>query len=230
MFLIQTTRAGAVLAVVGCASSASGGFTTIAPPFDGEVGHEAILESAFGGDFVASGLDFSNGTITATRVDDDDNQLFEIPVFDAEVEAVFASLDQTFGYLPGPSGGDFVTIFDVVGKAFNVTGSVEGLTIADQPFRFARRGANGIDSSLDADNGGLDKLVTYEITGLDTDADVTLLFFEDLLGTVKDDDFQDLVVKVTARPGTPRPIPNPAALGAGLVMLGALMLRRRRTA
>lgn len=220
----QAMMAGAGCVTIGAAGSAGAGFTTIAPPFIGEVGHEQVLESVFGGDFVASGLDFTNGTVTATRVNDDDNQLFTIPVLDAEAEAVFASLDQTFGYLPGPSGGDFVTIFDVSGQDFAVTGSVSGLTIEDQPFRFARMGVNGVDSSLDADNGGLDKLVTYEIGGLDTDGAVTLLFFEDILGTAADDDFQDLVVKVTARP-----IPTPAAFGAGVVLLGALTLRRRRT-
>ncbi|MEM6552801.1 MAG: hypothetical protein AAF750_11835 [Planctomycetota bacterium] len=225
MFWRQATAMGVGLVVMGSASMASAGFTAIAPPFAGEVGHEEILESTFGGDFVASGLDFTNGTVTATRVDDDDNQLFVIPVFDAEAEAVFAALDQTFGYLPGPAGGEFVTIFDVGGREFDVTGAVSGLTIDNQPFRFARMGVNGLDSSLDADNGGLDKLVTYEITGLDTDAAVTMLFFEDILGTAADDDFQDLVVKVTARP-----IPNPAAFGAGLALLAALALRRRRAA
>ncbi|MEM6393974.1 MAG: hypothetical protein AAF797_14485 [Planctomycetota bacterium] len=225
MFWRKAMAAGAGLAVLGSASMAHAGFTTIAPPFPGEALHEEIFQETFGGDFMQVGLDFTNGTITATRVSDDDNQLFVIPVIDAEVEAVFASLDQTFGYLPGPSGGDFVTIFEVDGNAFDVTGSVSGLTIEDQPFRFARMGINGLDSSLEADNGGLDKLVTYEITGLDTDDTVTMLFFEDILGTSADDDFQDLVVKVTARP-----IPNPAAFGAGVVLLGALVLRRRRSA
>ncbi len=45
------------------------GFTTITP--SKEPGHASILGDIYGGTFTASGLDFSNGSITATRVDDD---------------------------------------------------------------------------------------------------------------------------------------------------------------
>lgn len=57
------------------AASAQAGFSAVNDnPY--ERSHEQILEDVYGGNFVMSGNDFTNGTVTATRVDDSNDKTF----------------------------------------------------------------------------------------------------------------------------------------------------------
>ena len=60
------------LAIAGSfalAESARAGFTAVsAPTSSGEIGHADIFNGIYGGSFSAGGLNFSNGSITATRI------------------------------------------------------------------------------------------------------------------------------------------------------------------
>ncbi len=114
----------------------------------------------------------------------------------------------------------------------------------------AQNAASGVTANSDAaNNAGRDRMITFDITGLDTlfvsslgfggqDIDLTalpalgagkgtfLLFFE----TGSDDDFQDLVV-LAHNVGFGRNIPIiplPSAAGLGFLGLAGLAARRRR--
>lgn len=217
--------AAAALALV--TNSAEAASTTVNPPQYGEASHADIFSQVYGGTFVADGLNFTNGTITAKRVDDNKDKHFTtVSGFTASVKAVFAQLTQQFGVIKGESGGSFEQLLSVTNKGYNATGDV-GLTNIDGLFRFARSGNGGVlASSNPLDNvDGYDHLVTYQITGLDR-MPVLVLFFEDLRFGQSDWDYNDLVVEVTGA----QVVPTPAAFGAGLTMLATGLLRRRRKA
>ncbi len=218
----------AILAATGAllAGQASADFTTVnPPPTAGELGLADILSGVYGGTFVASGNDFTNGTVSAIRVNDDLDQLFPTNTYSASAKAVYADFGQRFGYLPGADGSTYVNLFDVDGDGFAVTGAASDVDI-DGPFRFARNGDLGLVATSDpADNpDAADHLVTYLIDGLDTTDSVAILAFEDRVAF--DFDFNDLVVEVTTPGATV--IPSPAALGGGLMLLTGLVARRRR--
>ncbi len=218
-----------VAAVMGLGlSQARAATTTVQPPAAGEDSHEQIFEQHYGGDFLQVGNNFTNGTITANRIDDDNDQIWNIDhAVDAQVQAVFADLNQKFGYIPGDSGtlGDFVQLFNVTGDetdGYTVNGKAR--VKIDGDFKWARRGGNGTASSKNTDNpDDIDHLVSYEITGLDAPEPVYMLFFEDLYQSNNqyDSDFNDLVVEVAS-------VPTPGAFGAGLALLGVAGLVRRR--
>jgi len=60
-----------VLPLIGGASVAHAGFTTVGAPHGKELSHADILGQLYGGDFVPSGLGFTNGGLVFDRVDDD---------------------------------------------------------------------------------------------------------------------------------------------------------------
>ncbi len=224
----MTAFAVAAAALGFGASQAMASTTTVQPPAAGEDSHEQIFENVYGGDFVQAGNDFTNGTITATRIDDDNDQIWNLTkAVNTHARAVFASLNQTFGYIPGADGtlGDFVKLFDVTGTGTN------GYTVGGQAqveltgdFKWARQGSNGTASSENADNpDSIDHLVSYEISGIDAPKPIFMLFFEDLYQNngEYDADYNDLVVEVAS-------VPTPGAFGAGLALLGVAGLVRRR--
>src|SRR5687768_4021916 len=66
-----TTSITALLCVLSFAPAALAGFTTIGPPHPGEDSHQQILNQVYGGSFSPVGsVNFSNGLITANRVQD----------------------------------------------------------------------------------------------------------------------------------------------------------------
>lgn len=207
-------------------TSAFADFTTIKAPSSNEAGFNAILSSVYGGSFVKTDYDYSNGTIKAVRVDDADDKLFPSGSYIATAKAVFAAYSQSFGYLAGASGGSYVNLFDVTGSKFNVTGSAN-LEI-DEAVRFARNGSMGVLASSDPSDNlkNADHLVTYRIEGLGGNENVYLLGFEDKSGG--DFDYNDLVVELRSVSTPITAIPSPAAFGAGLMLLGGLVARRRR--
>lgn len=227
--LIRTR--GFMAAVVAATAIGLGGgaanaetYTDIGDPWPGEDSHQQILDNFYGGNFelLDDGVSYSNDTLTAQRVSDEQDQVWDLDLpVDIRTAAIFADYDQSLGYLPGSSGptGDYVNLFDADGEEYDVVGSAAGVDLTDGAFRWARRGHDGVVSSLETDNlNDADHMVTYRIEGHGQLEPVHLLFFED---TFRDFDFQDLVVEVAA-------VPSPAAVGPGLALLGMLGLIRRR--
>ena len=233
----QTTAfalTGLILSGGLLASPAMAEFTPVSPPGLHTKSHEAIFENFYGGDFVQTGgnlLSFTNGSITATRVDDDDDQTFTLGTFNAIEIASFAALSQTFGYKPGEAGtgGMLIELLDVAGGENDDPANITvGPVMTEGPIRFVRSGANGMTgSSAPSENaGGADRLVTYAISGPGISDPTFGLFFEDRKPGGSDEDFNDLVVIVSADPFTV--VPTPSAAFAGLGLLGLVGLRRRR--
>jgi hypothetical protein len=245
--------------VAGGSVSAYAGFTTINPPFyDNEATPLQLMQSLYapsGPTFTKVGENYTNGTITATRLQDfadiiliSDNpaanaiattggnlngvdQLWQANFSAATAKAVFGTFGQEFGYFDGSSGGTYHSLFTSSGWGFGITG---GATITDnsltnQIIRWARGGDNGIFTSMQTDNpDGRDHMVTFRIDGLNNGVSTFLLMFEDKLPgqPVDDFDYNDLVVQIIASPVS---VPEPGT--ASLLVfgtLGALAARRRR--
>jgi len=223
---------------------ADAGFTKINKPWAGEPSQQQVLAHLYGGTFVASGVDFSNGTVTATRVDDAPAGYWRLKIDSVTTVGRFTRNSETFGLVTGASGGSFKPLFTVKGRNFNVTGSItnngsNGLPPAGSTYRLERSGGDGVALSLPKDNGGVDHLISYIISGSTITKPTSLLFFEDNSGGKPDFDFNDLVVKVTtaavtAPPSSTAAIPVPlamtmGALGMAMLVAGGVFRRVRQT-
>ena len=225
---------GSLLAALGLslgAAEAQAGFTTINPPRGEEKTQEEILEHVYGGDFIASALNFSNGTISASRIEDTDtgltDQIWSDAVVSATAEAVFAKYGQSFGYLAGTDDSTYTNLFDVAGKGFDAAGSAT-VDLSNQTWRWARNGETGVRSSQDSDNrNDRDHLTTYEIAGLDDGATTWLLFWEDK-AINSDRDFNDLVVELKTASATPLPLPPAAWMGLSTLLGGGIVSQLRK--
>lgn len=221
------------------AGKAMAGFTTVnAPVIAGELNHELILEGIYGGDFAAAGLNYTNGVVTATRMDDfgiggllnlalgapgsADDMVWNDGIAAAAAAARYAAFDQKFGYFDGAAGGAFTEIFDTSGSGFAVSGS--GLVdFAGGTWRWGRSGGPNLHSSLESENADqVDHMVTYQITGAGGET-TWLLFFEDKnVGDEHADfDYNDLVVEVRA-------VPTPLAASMGILGFAGVCGRRGR--
>jgi hypothetical protein len=223
--------------------AAFAGFTPIGPPHPGEDSHAQILSHIYGGTFSPVGsLNFSNGLVTANRVEDfiveegnptggedASDQTWRAQFTNAVAEARFAAFSQEFGYFQGSTGGSYIPLFPVVGEGYGVTGEAVIPLLANQLLRWGRNGDNGIFSSKIADNtDNRDHMVTYQIfdeqgtAGGGQGIFRWLVLWEDIRDNepFEDWDFNDLAVEITA-------VPEPTSVAAlGLVSL--LVLRRRR--
>lgn len=207
------------------ASQAQAGFTTINPARPSEDGIAKILSTVYGGTFSANGLNFSNGSITATRIDDDLDKSFTTEgKISARAIALFSKMPQNFGYWAGAdAGGTYTKLFDATGTQYALTGEVTDVTVA-AALRFGRGGNTALYSSNPED--GTDTLkrdhqVTYKLTGPTFGEGTILAFFEDDDRTgpnTADFDFQDLVVEIRGISGG-TVIPLPAAVLPGLLTL-----------
>ena len=212
---MQKKNLFAMVVMAGAASmgatQAEAALTTVLPPVHGnEDTHEEIINTLYG------------AGVTATRIDDNDDQVWS-GSYDATAKAIFAKQSQVFGT---QGEGGFSEVFAANGYGYNVTGtgvlSGDSLELA----RKANAAAKTTISSVNANNKqSLDKLVSYVLTGEGFNTPTYLLFWEDIRGIEADGDFQDLVVELRSSGATI--IPTPAAFGAGLVMLGGALLRRR---
>ncbi|HVT91096.1 MAG TPA: DUF4114 domain-containing protein [Tepidisphaeraceae bacterium] len=220
----------------------------------GEDGHQAILSRVYGGTFVPTSPgsnDFTNGTITAYRVEDsynaildgpnppsplspnydigNDDQLWTADFHSASAKAIFGDYHQEFGYYDGASGGTYHSLFQESGYGYDVNGhaSLDGLP--DGPIRWARGGEGRIFTSQASDNpDGVDHLITYRIVGLNNDKLTWLLLWEDLLpGEHPDYDYQDNVIQITACGGPPiaPSVPEPGSIA--LIVVAGLGLMRK---
>lgn len=236
------------------AQSAAASLTQVHTPHTGELGHVDILNhiygsmgGAFDGSAGHGAASYTNGTITATRIDDlsgggpgsllhlvfgspglpHTDQYWVDGIAQATAEAKFANFSQEFGY---DDGSGYTSLFNVAVNGptgFDVSGSGSVQFAHGVPWTWARAGTGNTYYSADALNpDGLDHLVTYQVAGLNTTDTVWLLFWEDLpgiLGQGSDRDFNDLVVEIRAQVV---PLPGTALLalaGGGLVT----MFRRR---
>lgn len=215
------------------ARGARAGHTVINPCiYDSESEQAGILSHVYGGSFVANGLNYSNGALTATRLSDfgaiDADQCWKGELLSVRALARFGGFEQSLGLFDGESGGVLQNLFHVSGSGFNVNGSAANLNLGGKAFRFARAGEGDMFTSLDTDNlVGSDQMVTYHLTG--NGLNKYVLFFEDASAAQNSDrDFNDLVVEIDG--ASPHAIPLPPAFWSGLAMLvtGGLWNARSR--
>lgn len=210
------------------ASNAQAGFTTIGAPNYGKPGEASlseILSNSYGGTFTANGLDLTNGSITAKRVNDSTDQTFHGGITSATTLGTFAQYSQGLAYT---SGGSTTQLFTVSGKGFAATGSTGAVDLPSS-YSFVRTGgASGIkgtdESSKDSANvDGKDHLVTYLLTGSGVTGPTYVLFWEDKTKQQHSDfDFNDLAVEVKST--SPIIVPLPAAAWSGLATLAGAAL------
>ncbi len=145
-----------------------------------------------------------------------------------EVQAKWAAYTQTFGYLPGSTGGTFQPLFVVCGNGYfggkpsaTIPKAVSGLI-----FRFADDPSGApLWSSQATDNlDGRDHMRTFLITK-GPSAGNFVIAWEDL-PCLGDRDFQDLVVEVHGVTQVPEPSMLAVLTPAGAVI--ALARGRRR--
>ncbi len=177
----------------------------------------------------------SNLVLASSTIASSNDQIFEDGVVVSLAQARYAGFEQSFGYVPGASGGSFNSLFSVTGSGFAVTGS-SNQTISNL-FRFARRGTsgnpNGGDTwtSREADNNDTrpDHMISFLFSnevGSRFIPNSLALFFDDQRGASADRDFNDLVVEVQVNV-----VPLPTAALASVAGLGGMaFIRRRRMA
>ncbi|MCX5671546.1 MAG: hypothetical protein NTU94_09545 [Planctomycetota bacterium] len=242
------------------AATARADMTTVGS--SGETNFVQILNHIYGGSFVGAsfgGPSYTNGSVTATRVDDfviqgsnrvpgsnvdvvtggpglpTTDQVWDDGFTSAVAEARFAGYSQKFGYFEGASGVSYTPLFDVTGSDFDVTGSA-ALDMTGHTWRWVRDGDNGQQSSLQTDNvSNADHLLTYRITSTDpkfNDGQTTwLLFWEDLNPNCKDNLYRyKLDSDFNDLVVEIRAVPAPAAIGLGMLGLGLVGWYMRRFA
>lgn len=232
MLSLAWNRAIKCLAFAGLATvataNAEAGFTKVNAPPDAELSHRAILSYTYGGSFTAitGGMSFTNGAITATRLEDFGaggtlDECWDGDILSARALGRWAGYEQKLGIVAGESGaGSFQELLSVAGNGINVTGSASVKKMSGQEFRFARGGGGELMTSMAADNrGAVDQMVSYRLDGLPGAGTTYLLGFEDLgPGANSDWDYNDLVVEVTTGNAVVA-VPLPPAVWSGLAML-----------
>ncbi|MGB8227217.1 MAG: PEP-CTERM sorting domain-containing protein, partial [Sedimentisphaerales bacterium] len=225
---------------VASASAQNFGYTSVCAPPDGEANHATILSGIYGGTFTKqtsplSGLlvDYSNGTITARRAYDHDDEAVSLNLLtqtlDGEVDQIwtdgqatitakakYASLNQSFGW----NGGGTGIAYEQLLSDANV--GQEGVTFnVDEDFLWGHKPDGYQWWSLEENNSDCkDHFITYKIEGLGGPDVVWLLFMEDLPLSQADRDYNDFVVEISA-------IPEPATIA--LLAFGSLLLRKRNS-
>jgi hypothetical protein len=226
------------------ASITKADLSAVGTPPSGEATIEDLLNNIYGSGFTGGQNDasYTNGTITATRVDDafdgspgtNLNVVTGVPGAgasdqwwsDGSIEAVakarFAGYDQAFGY---DSGAGPVTLFSVSGDGYAVSGS-GSVNLTGDTYQWLRTGVEeGPWSSVESQNTDLmDHMITFQITGLNTGWATWLLCWEDkTIQTDADWDYNDMVIEVRA-------VPIPGALLLGLIGLSAAGIKLRKFA
>ena len=230
LVVLGITALGAVQAQAGLTVSPPT-FSSIEPSnHPGELNIPQVLNQTYGGNFtlLSNGLDYSNGTLTAHRLNDVADRLWNQKITSARAiyDADAANGALSFGILPGATGGTFNSLFTESGSMTGVTGSASSLNLPNQ-YRLAISRDGHVFSSKDSDNAdGMDRLVTYQVTGpgLGTNQNF-LLGFED--GPARPFDYNDAIAVQAAAPtigANSVAIPVPAAVWTGLSGMGAIVL------
>ena len=239
----------AVTGVAFATPAALAGYTSVSGPASGEQSHEQILEGIYGGDFTASGNDFTgggSGSINAIRVQDfggsgslnldgtnrgtADDQVWMDGLADADVEVKFGGDSHDMDWYDNNGGGQ-QTLFpgtpDEPGDSANnvqLGSDFEWILTTSEGNEVSSDQTNGATGFDDNVASGKDMMVTYFIEGLNFPT--WLVFWEDrLMGqTANDGDYNDLVVEIQMVP-----LPAPVLLaGAGLAGIAACRRRLRR--
>ena len=213
-------------------SNARAGFTTVNAPWKGEDSQAQILSHAYGGNFQANGLDFTNGTVTAVRQDDTTNASFHFDISSIKTISTFSGWSQGLAY------GDVnnpTQLFNVTGKGYNAVGET-GFIDMPSSFSLVRTGKGGNWSSDATQNAdGADHLVSYLITGTKAKGPTYVMFWEDGTKGHGDFDFNDLAVQISAGSAVTVPLPagvwsGLATLAGGLAVTGYRKARRQQIA
>jgi len=200
--------------------------TPIGNPPSGEATIVNLLDNIYGSGFSGgqNNASYTNGAITATRVDDDTDQWWNDASITAVAKARFAGYGQSFGY---NSGSGEVTLFSISGSGYAVTGSAS-VNLTGDTWQWIRTGVeDGHWSSVESNNyDQQDHMITFLITGLNTDLTTFMLCWEDKTWqTGSDWDYNDMVIEVQAQT-----VPVPGAILLGLLGLGATGMKLRRFA
>lgn len=235
-FCVLTTAI--LLSLFATSSAQAYSYSTILAPSGGELTQIEIMDLIYGGTFVQSGVDYSNGSIDLVRVWDADgsagpldlisgdpsldiDQIWTDGIATVTAQAKYAALGQSFGWNGGGTVGagyiELLTEADIggAGVQINVTGDMLWGVSPSSGDMFW---------SLDSENNDtFDHLITFKVLGLTGPETTWLLFWEDLPATGSDFDYNDFVIEVQA-------VPEP---GTGLLLaMGMSMLagtRRRRS-
>jgi hypothetical protein len=243
------------------AGTASANLTTVHAPAAGEQSQAQILSHVYGGMFGPAGFSeasYTNGPVTATRVDDalagggpGDNlhlvfgapggsttdQLWVDGIASVRAEARFAGYSQRFGYDDDDDGVgdvDYVNLFNVTGSQYAVLGSASHQFSMGVSWNWARSaqgpGQGGTFYSQESRNNNEDHMVTYRITGLtDPGEAVWMLFWEDLRGPYGCGSDRDFNDLAVEIRASPVPLPG-ADILAMIGFAGVSVLRYRRKA
>lgn len=214
------------------ASNLFASFTDVNPNPDEGTPAE-IFSVLYGNAFTNAGLDFSNNTVTATRLSDESDQ-FWTGDFAVRIVARFSGYTQTIGSL---SRGKYQDLLTAQGIRFDQDPQEVSVSL-DQGV-WVRSGDSGTHSSATEFNeDNRDHMITYKIEGTGH-SPVWAMFWEDIdiddsitKGRSKSD-FNDLVVVVRSidlDAGAPIAVPLPPALGVGIATLGLCgwVIRRRK--
>jgi hypothetical protein len=212
-------------------------YSYVGPPPTGEANHAEILHNIYDGAFTKSGVNYSNGTVSAFRAyDTDGNEAVTLNLLthtlDDEVDQIwtdgqatvtarakYAGYNQSFGWNGG--GGTGTTYHELLTDA-NL--GQDGVTLnVGGDFLWGYQADGEEWWSLNSENSDEDHMVTYKIEGLDglfyENKTVWLLFLEDLPFSQADRDYNDFVVEISA-------IPEPAT--AFMLIAGIAILLRKR--
>ncbi len=224
---------GLLLAGAGLASANT--YTPISPPPGVELTHVEIMDSIYGGSFVPVGNDYTNGTLTLTRVWDtnagtetlhlltgdpsiDVDQIWTDGIATVTAEAKYADLGQTFGWNGGGTTGSgyipLLTDADI---------GMPGVGIAisgDMLWGVKPTSGNEFWSRNNQNPGSADHLITYKLTGHAGPEIRWVQFWEDLPNGSSDWDYNDFVVEISA-------VPEPGTALLITLGLGLMAVRKR---
>lgn len=223
--------------LLAASGSAMADFTTVNGPAGGELGHGAIFGNVYGGVFNPSGLNFTNGTITATRVHDRNNgtnsalaiagpdlsnqtdQVWQDGSVRVRASAKYSGDSQAFGWIQNSNNAQ-----NFLFTAGGIPQSNQFFVGGDGLFRLYDDPSNApLFDSLESNNSNVDHMVTYFITGTADGIDKFFVLFEDR--QTGDFDYNDIGIELSV-------VPLPPAAWAGLASLAGVAgfgyVRRRR--
>jgi hypothetical protein len=209
---------GAVGGLMIAASDVRAGYTQVKKK--GEISQEQVLERLYGGDFVRSGEDLSNGAVTATRVDDAADQTISSP---RQLELVGAFARNRWGFgVESADGSRREVSAPYTGSGFDVSGDTVSWSSTDEAQLVIARGPNKVRASGDAE----DAMITYRLDGVEPGKDVHLHFWEDKRASARSDmDFNDLVIRSIGEEAAAEPVAaSDVAVGAGNAQAAAVPL------
>ena len=233
-----------ILAIAAAATSMGasaqmndGTYTYIGNNPGGEPSVKQILQNYYGGSWsTAPGSSYSNGGITATRLDDygggktalgavllGSDQRFSSGLTSFKLISKNAGDTSAIGWLDDTHGGTFHQLFNDTG---NIGATTTAMLSKSVRFEFDDKSTGTKWTTRVSDNVSdhvaYDQMITYRISGLNTTDNVYLMFFEDRIGKCNADyDYNDAVMEIRTCA-----VPAPASLS--LLSASGLLARRRR--